>query len=97
MVGTFSVSTSWLGAVLGWQWAAISAVCWGSLFLLLSLMGTAGARLRNRYTLMGFAGVEAAVALATALMGAWCLALAGGNATVSDLTWQTLAEEVRRS
>lgn len=95
VVGTFSISTSWLGAVLGWQWAAISAVCLGSLLLPLSLMGTVGARVQNRFTLLGFAALEASVGVATLLMGGWCLAHARGSATVSDLTWDTIAEEVR--
>lgn len=95
VVGTLSVSTSWLGAVLGWQWAAITAVCLGSLLLLLALLGTAGARLRNRFTLVGFAALEGTIAIGTLLMGTWCLALAGGIATVSDLTWETINEEVR--
>lgn len=95
VVGTFSVSTSWLGAVLGWQWGAITAVCLGSLLLLLALMGTGSARMQNRFTLLGFAAVEGVVACGTLLMGAWCLALASGSARVSDLTWKTLDEEVR--
>lgn len=94
VLGTFSVSTSWSGAVLGWQFAAITAVCLGSLLLLLVLMGSAGARLRNRYTLLGFAALEGVVALGTLLMAGLCLALASGSGRVSDLTWETLHKEV---
>lgn len=97
MAGTFSVSTSWLGALLGWQLGAIVAVCLGSLLLLLALMGTGGARLRNHFTLLGFAVLEAVVASGTLLMSVWCLALASGIAEVSDLTWEYIDKEVRPS
>lgn len=95
VAGASSLSMSWLGAVLGWQWGAITAVCLGCLLLLLALMGTAGARLRNRFTLLGFAALEGTVAFGTLLSGVWCLSLAGGSTTVSDLTWEAMDEQVR--
>ena len=94
IAGAFSLSTEWLGAVLGWQGGAITAVCLGSLLLLLALLGTAGARLRNRFSLLGFAALEGAVAAGMLLSGVWCLALSSGSATVSDLTWEAMDKEV---
>ncbi|CAM9319843.1 unnamed protein product [Scytosiphon promiscuus] len=91
---SLSVSLS-RAKVLGLQWCAVTAVCLGSLLLLLALIGSAGARLRNRFTLLGFAALEAAVALGMLLSGAWCLALAGGSATLSDLTWEAMHHEIR--
>lgn len=91
VAGAFSLSRA---TVLGLQWCAITAVCLGSLLLLLALLGTAGARLRNRFSLLGFAALEAAVALGLLLSGTWCLALAGGSATISDLTWEAMSKEV---
>lgn len=82
--------------MLGLQWCAITAVCLGSLLLLLALLGTAGARLRNRFTLFGFAALEGIVASGLLLSGVWCLALAGGSTTLSDLTWEAMIKEVRR-
>lgn len=95
IAGASSLSTYWHSAVLGWQWGAITAVCLGSVLLLLALLGTVGARLRNRFTLLGFAALEGALALGMMLSGVWCLALAGGSATVSDLTWEAMHEGVR--
>lgn len=94
VAGAFSLSRA---TVLGLQWCAITAVCLGSLLLLLALLGTAGARLRNRYSLFGFAALEGIVACGLLLSGAWCLALAGGSTTLSDLTWEAMSKEVRRS
>lgn len=95
IAAAFSLSESWLGAVLGWQWGAIIAVCLGSLLLLLALLGTVGARLRNRFSLLAFAVLEGAAAVGMLVSGIWCLALAGGSATVSDLTWEAIDEEVK--
>ena len=80
---------------MGLQWCAITAVCLGSLLLLLALVGTAGARLRNRFSLLGFAALEAAVSLGLLLSGTWCLALAGSSATLSEFTWEAMNNEVR--
>lgn len=91
VAGAFSLSRA---TVLGLQWCAITAVCLGSLLLLLALLGTAGARLRNRFSLLGFAALEAAVAFGLLLSGTWCLALAGGSATISDFTWEAMSKEV---
>lgn len=91
VAGAFSLSRA---TVLGLQWCAITAVCLGSLLLLLALLGTAGARLRNRFSLLGFTALEGAVAFGLLLSGTWCLALAGGSATVSDLTWEAMSKEV---
>lgn len=93
VAGAFSLSRA---TVLGLQWCAITAVCLGSLLLLLALLGTAGARLRNRFSLLGFAALEAAVASGLLLSGTWCLALAGGSARISDFTWEAMAKEVRQ-
>ena len=94
VAGAGSLSTSWLGALLGWQWGAIVAVCLGSLLLLLALLGTVGTRLLNRFSLLAFAALEGAVACGMLLSGVWCLALAGGSATISGLTWEAIKEEV---
>ena len=80
---------------MGLQWCAITAVCLGSLLLLLALVGTAGARLRNRFSLLGFAALEAAVSLGLLLSGTWCLALAGSSATLSEFTWEAMNNEAR--
>ncbi len=93
VAGAFSLSRA---AALGLQWCAITAVCLGSLLLLLALIGAAGARLRNRFSLLGFAALEAAVAVGLLLSGTWCLALAGGSATLSDFTWEAMSQEVSR-
>lgn len=94
-LGASTVSPTWLGSVLGWQWAAIAAVCLGSLLLLLALLGTIGARLHNRFSLLSFAVLEALVAAGTLVSAIWCLALAGGSASVSQLMWDAFSEEVR--
>lgn len=91
VAGAFSLSRA---SVLGLQWCAITAVCLGSLLLLLALLGTAGARLRNRFSLLGFTALEGAVAFGLLLSGTWCLALAGGSATISDFTWEAMSKEV---
>lgn len=93
VAGAFSLSRA---TVLGLQWCAITAVCLGSLLLLLALLGAAGARLRNRFSLLGFAALEAAVAIGLLLSGTWCLALAGGSATISDFTWEAMSKEVSK-
>lgn len=95
IAAAFSLSESWLGSVLGWQWGAIMSVCLGSLLLLLALLGTVGARLRNRFSLLSFAILEGAAAVGMLMSGIWCLALAGGSATISDLTWEAIDKEVR--
>lgn len=82
--------------MLGWQWGGITAVCLGALLLLLALLGTASARLQNRFSLSGFAVLEGFVAFGMFLSGAWCLALATGSAPLSDLTWQAMNKEVGR-
>ncbi|CAM9658114.1 unnamed protein product, partial [Ectocarpus sp. 8 AP-2014] len=92
VTGAFSLSRA---TVLGLQWCAVTAVCLGSLLLLLALLGAAGARLRNRFSLLGFAVLEGAVAVGMLLSGTWCLALAGGSATLSDLTWEAMNKEIR--
>ncbi|CAM9708309.1 unnamed protein product, partial [Discosporangium mesarthrocarpum] len=83
--GSYSITLDSLGAV-GWQWTAVITVCLGSLLLLLVLLGSTGARLRNRPTLLLFVSLKLTVSLGTALCGGWCLALAGGGTSVSGLS-----------